>query len=200
MPSIAITGVIGSGKSFFLRKFATSLNAIFFSADEENSRLLESDERVKEEIISQLGSDCYRSDGSPDREHLFKHLQVDPESRHTLEMILHPRIEKAWKPLALEHRWPERSFFLAEIPLLYENKKDSFFDKSIVIGCSDKIRMGRLAKGRGISPSRSRQWVSLQQSQDEKTTRSDMLVWNDGSEELMNRQIKHISSLMAHGA
>ena len=200
MPSFAITGVIGSGKSFILKKLAAMLNAVLFSADEENTRLLDSDQRVKEEIISRLGSSCYRPDGSPDREHLFQLIHRDREARHTLEMIMHPRIEDSWKPLSQKHRYPEDSFFLAEIPLLYEKKKESFFDKTIVVGSSVSIREKRLAEGRGIKSSRSREWSALQQFQDEKATRADLLLWNDGSEELLDRQARHISAMMARSS
>jgi dephospho-CoA kinase len=196
MPSLAVTGVIGSGKSLLLRKLADLLKATAFSADEENRRLLDGDARVREAIISQLGSSCYGHDGKADREELFRLIQTDPMARNTLEGILHPRISGVWRPLAEEHRRPGSAFFLAEIPLLHEKGLGIFFDKTIAVGCSDRVRFVRLAKGRHILKSKSRQWISLQQSQDEKAAKADFLIWNDGSEQQLDRQVKYLSTLL----
>ncbi len=196
MPSLAVTGIIGSGKSIVLRTLSSLLGATEFSADKENRRLLDGDARVREAIISQLGSSCYGPDGKANREELFRIIQADPMARNTLESILHPRIREAWSPLAEDHRRPGKRFFLAEIPLLHEKGLGHFFDKTIVAGCSDGVRLERLSKNRGISPSRSRQWISLQQSQDEMVPKADYLLWNDGSEQQLDRQVKYLSTLI----
>ncbi len=200
MPSLAVTGVIGSGKSLVLAKLAGLLRATSFSADEENRRLLAGDAGVREAITSQLGSSCYGQDGKADRKELFRLIQIDPAAKHTLEGILHPRIREAWSPLAEEHRRTGSPFFLAEIPLLYEKGLGHFFDKTIVAGCSDGVRLERLSKNRGIPPSRSRQWISLQQSQEEMAAKADFLLWNDGSEQQLERQVRYLSTLLDSNA
>ena len=195
MPSLAITGIIGSGKSIALALLSQLLNATSFSADEENRRQLEGPE-VRQLIRSLLGDSCYDSEGKPDRPQISKLITSDPAARTALESILHPRLERIWRPLAEGHRQVPGSFFVAEIPLLYEKGLESFFDKTIVIGCSDSVRKERLEQGRSISPSESSEWMKIQQPQHEKLFRADHLIWNDGSHRSLELQIHLLSSLL----
>ena len=105
---------------------------------------------------------------------------------------MHPRLESLWRPLAEQHKGKKSSFFVAEIPLLYEKRLTSYFDKVLVIGCSDSIRNSRLSYNRSISKGLAEQWLSIQQSQAEKTALADHLFWNDGSEESLNCQISQL--------
>jgi dephospho-CoA kinase len=195
MPSLALTGNIGSGKSVALDLLVSliqeaGMTAVRFSADEENRTLLERDPEVRELIRSSLGADCYTPDGLPNRETISLRISTDPQARNTLEGILHPRLEKIWKPLAAAHRPPNQTFFVAEIPLLYEKGLFSFFDKVLVVGCSDSIRKERLLKSRSVSAAKADEWLALQQPQNEKISQADHLLWNDGTLETLKGQIR----------
>ena len=194
MPSLALTGNIGSGKTAALDLFVSliqqaGITALRFSADEENRTLLERDLEVRELIRSSLGGDCYTLDGLPHRETISLRIFSDPQARNTLEGILHPRLERIWKPLAEAHRLPEKTFFVAEIPLLYEKGLPSFFDNVLVVGCSDSIRKERLLRSRLVSAEKADEWMSLQQPQSEKISQTDQLLWNDGNLGTLKGQI-----------
>jgi dephospho-CoA kinase len=160
-----------------------------FSADEANRTLLETDPEVRKLIRSSLGAHCYTSDGLPNRETISVRISANPEARNTLEGILHPRLERIWKPLAEAHRLPDQTFFIAEIPLLYEKGLSIFFDKVLVVGCSDSIRKERLLKSRSVSAAKADEWLALQQPQNEKISQADHLLWNDGTVDTLSRQI-----------
>ncbi len=194
MPSLALTGNIGSGKTAALDLLVSliqeaGITALRFSADEENRTLLEKDPEVMDLIRSSLGAHCYTSDGLPNRETISVRISANPEARNTLEGILHPRLERIWKPLAEAHRLPDQTFFIAEIPLLYEKGLSSFFDKVLVVGCSDSIRKERLLKSRSVSAAKADEWLALQQPQNEKISQADHLLWNDGTVDTLSRQI-----------
>ena len=144
------------------------------------------------EIASALGKEYLDSTGFPDRVKLSSLISADEEARKVLEGIMHPRLESVWRPLAEQHQGKKSSFFVAEIPLLYEKELSSYFDKVLVIGCSGGIRKSRLKDNRSISNSQAEQWLSIQQSQDEKTARADHLFWNDGSTNSLNHQISQL--------
>ena len=182
MPSLAITGTIGSGKSLLLHKLGTLLGAKTFSADEENRRLLDHDPEVKKLILSHFGEISYLTDGTANRKALFELICHDPGARQVLESILHPRLEAVWKPLAEIFHENSDFYFLAEIPLLYEKKLEVCFDKTIVVGCSDSVRRKRLQGLRSLSMTESDAWLKLQVPQDIKVTRAHYLLWNDGTE------------------
>ncbi|MFZ0615057.1 MAG: dephospho-CoA kinase [Chthoniobacterales bacterium] len=195
MPSLALTGNIGSGKTAALDLLVSliqesGITALRFSADEENRTLLERDPEVRQLIRSSLGGDCYTPEGLPNRETISLRISSDPQARKTLEGILHPRLEKIWKPLAATHRLPDQTFFVAEIPLLYEKGLSSFFDKVLVVGCSDSIRKERLLKSRSVSAAKANEWLALQQPQNDKISQTDHLLWNDGTLETLRVQIR----------
>jgi dephospho-CoA kinase len=194
MPSLALTGNIGSGKTAALDLLVSliqdsGITALRFSADEENRTLLERDPEVRQLIRSSLGGDCYTPEGLPNRDTISLRISSDPQARKTLEGILHPRLEKIWKPLAAAHRLPIQTFFVAEIPLLYEKGLSSFFDKVLVVGCSDSIRKERLLKSRSVSAAKANEWLALQQPQNDKISQADHLLWNDGTVDTLSRQI-----------
>jgi dephospho-CoA kinase len=194
MPSLALTGNIGSGKTAALDLLVSliqdsGITALRFSADEENHTLLERDPEVRQLIRSSLGGDCYTPEGLPNRDTISLRISSDPQARKTLEGILHPRLEKIWKPLAAAHRLPIQTFFVAEIPLLYEKGLSSFFDKVLVVGCSDSIRKERLLKSRSVSAAKANEWLALQQPQNDKISQADHLLWNDGTVDTLSRQI-----------
>ena len=195
MPSLALTGTIGSGKTTALELIILGLQssgipAIHFSADKENRRLLEMDPDVKNRIISLLGPMAFTPDGKPDREMISQVIVTDPNKKEKLEEILHPRLEQIWKPLAQQHHSPSNAFFVAEIPLLYEKGLDRFFDKVLVVACSHSQRKDRLIKSRSIIPEKAEEWTALQLPQDEKISQANHLLWNDGSPHALKHQIQ----------
>lgn len=195
MPSLALTGNIGSGKTSALELLVhmiqeAGIPAVRFSADEENRTLLEKDPQVMDLIKSSLGADCYTPDGLPNRETISLRISTDRQARNTLEAILHPRLERIWKPLAATHHLTNQTFFVAEIPLLYEKGLSNFFDKVLVVGCSDSIRKERLMKNRSVSGAKADEWLALQQPQNDKISQADHLLWNDGNLETLNGQIR----------
>lgn len=195
MPSLALTGNIGSGKTSALDLLVSLLEecgipALRYSADEENRRLLETDQEAKRLIIELLGPESYTPEGAPNREMIFRSITRDPEAKKKIENILHPRLERVWKTLAEAHHTPSDTFFVAEIPLLYEKDLFRFFDKVLVVGCSDPHRKERLMKSRSVKPETAEEWMALQQSQEEKILKADYLLWNDGSIESLKRQIQ----------
>jgi dephospho-CoA kinase len=202
MPALAITGNIGSGKSAALKFLSLILapmapEIICFSADKENRRLLDEDREVREEIRSQLGTDCYLADGTADRMRIFRIITSNSLAKKKLESILHPRLERLWKPLAEQFRMEKERFFIAEIPLLYEKELETFFNRTLLIGCSVGIRRGRLEQHRSITSSDASRWDNLQHSQESKFPKADHLLWNDGSQQIMTLQLRHFVSTLS---
>ena len=194
MPALAITGSIGSGKSLVLKELGRVLKAATFCADDENKHLLDEDDEVKSLIKTQFGGNFYLQNGSADRRALFALISRDVSARRQLESILHPRLQALWKPAAEKYSLDPKNFFIAEIPLLFENKLEVFFDKTIVVGCSDRVRKERLQQLRSISAAEAAAWLTIQTSQDSKISKADHLLWNDGTLDLLHSQITLLAS------
>lgn len=194
MPSLAITGTLGSGKSTLLGELSRHLckqgfQVTSYSADNDNRLLLEKDEEARDQIASYLGKEYLDPRGIPDRIKLAALVSKDQDARKTLEGIMHPRLASRWRPQAESNRGKKSSFFVAEIPLLYEKQLSGYFDSVLVIGCSDVIRRSRLKTNRSISNDQADRWLFIQQSQDQKIDRGDHLFWNDGLPDSLNRQL-----------
>jgi dephospho-CoA kinase len=202
MPSLAITGTLGSGKSLLLSQLLSvlsekGLHVQSYSADKENRRLLAEDQEVRQEIKSRLGREILDEEGRPDRGKLSALVSNDDSARKALEDILHPRLEKQWRPTAQQHRGAGSSFFIAEIPLLYEKGLEQFFDAVLVICSSDSTRKSRLQSNRLISAEQVDLWLSIQQTQDQKISLADHLFWNDGSSGSLKRQLPQLLRYLA---
>jgi len=196
MPSIAVTGTIGSGKSLALTFLEQILPSATYNADIENRHLLDHDKQVHEHIRKEFGDACLDSMGRPDRKRLFELITSNHSAKTLLEEILHPRLEKIWKPLALKSKGVKNVFFIAEIPLLYEKGLDRFFDRTILIACSDSVRKERLHQKRQLTHQETSAWLKHQISQDEKINLADHLIWNDASEHALDLQIRKLLPLL----
>jgi dephospho-CoA kinase len=202
MPSLAITGSLGSGKSLLLRELTAHLlrkgfEVACYSADEENRRLLREDNEVCGEIARRLGTECLDLQGFPDRAKLRDLITRDPSARELLEKIMHPRLERVWRPQAERHQGGKSAFFVAEIPLLYERGLSGYFDRVLVIGCSEDIRRARLASHRSIPREEADRWLAMQQSQERKITLADHLLWNDGPSDSLTLQLSQLPRYLA---
>ena len=197
MPSIAVTGTIGSGKSLITASLSKLLPSVTYSADQDNTLLLESDPDVKREILSLIGTEAYCPDGMPDRTFLRKSILSSPERKEGLEAILHPRLRARWESLAWEFRRIPDRFLIAEMPLLFENNLENRFDVTVTVACSHEIRCKRLENGRSMTPVEVVSWTSSQLSQDDKIARANHVLWNDGSLNALESQVTRLATLLS---
>ncbi|HYK24433.1 MAG TPA: dephospho-CoA kinase, partial [Candidatus Acidoferrum sp.] len=161
MPAIGITGGISTGKSTFcdcLREIVPA--AKFFDADQAARLLVELPE-VKQEILGQFGSDVFSPDGDLNRTRLRAIVFADATKRRALELILHPRIRRQWMAEAKKHR-NSPDFFFADIPLLYETGGERWCERVVVVACSRKVQLDRLAKRTSLKGSEAEQMLNSQ--------------------------------------
>ena len=190
MPTIAVTGGIGSGKSTFTRLLAGLLGAPTFDADTCARRLLAEDAAVAAEVRLAFGAEVFDAAGRPERGALRGIVFAeDPAPRHALEAILHPRVRAAWQGWMRERlQSAPDTALLVEIPLLYETGGEAFFDHAIVIGCRLATQMSRLTGGRRLPETTARRIIASQWDLSEKIRLCDHLVWNDGPESCLHAQ------------
>jgi dephospho-CoA kinase len=194
MPAIGITGGISTGKSTFcdcLREILPS--AKFFDADLAARSLAELPE-VKQEILSQFGSEVFSPTGDLNRAKLRAIVFSNATKRRALEQILHPRIRRQWMAQAERHR-DSPDFFFADIPLLYETGGETWCERVVVVACSRKVQLGRLAKRLSLRDSEAEQIINSQMAIEEKIKRADHVVWNNGDRARLVEQAKSLVAL-----
>jgi len=194
MPAIGITGGISTGKSTFcdcLREIMPA--AKFFDADLAARSLAELPE-VKQEILGQFGSGVFSPNGDLNRTKLRAIVFTDATKRRALEQILHPRIRRQWMAEAEKHR-NSPDFFFADIPLLYETGGETLCERVVVVACSRKVQLDRLAKRKFLKGSEAEQMLNSQMALDEKIKRADHVVWNNGDRATLMEQAKDLVAL-----
>jgi dephospho-CoA kinase len=194
MPAIGITGGISTGKSTFcdcLREILPS--AKFFDADLAARSLAELPE-VKQEILSQFGSEVFSPTGDLNRAKLRAIVFSNATKRRVLEQILHPRIRRQWMAQAERHR-DSPDFFFADIPLLYETGGETWCERVVVVACSRKVQLGRLAKRLSLRDSEAEQIINSQMAIEEKIKHADHVVWNNGERARLVEQAKSLVAL-----
>ncbi len=195
VPSIGITGGIATGKSSFMKALRVLLPAAhFFDADEMARALTREDERVLAEIRNQFGSEVFYASGQLNRAALRAMVFGAPEKRRALEQILHPRIREHWAGEANKHR-SSTSFFIADIPLLYETGGETFCDRVVVVACSEETQMQRLMKRTGMDRVSAGAIIAAQLELAEKMRRADHVVWNNGPEAALAEQARLLVNL-----
>ena len=190
MPAIGITGGISTGKTSFrecLRKLIPA--AAFFDADLAVRELTDRDPEVRGLIEKEFGASLYSGSGDLNRAALRAIVFADAEKKRALEQILHPRIRRQWSLEADNCRNSTRLFF-ADIPLLYETGGETLCDRVVVVACSPRVQLERLVARTGIETAAAQQMISSQMPLNEKISRSDHVVWNNGGREVLAEQAR----------
>ena len=194
MPAIGITGGISTGKSTFCDCLQEILPAAkFFDADLAARSLAELPE-VKKEILGQFGSGVFSATGDLNRAKLRAIVFDNPTKRRALEQILHPRIRRQWMAQAERHRNSPDLFF-ADIPLLYETGGETLCERVVVVACSHKVQLDRLAQRKFLKGSEAEQMINSQMALEEKIKRADHVVWNNGERATLMEQARELVAL-----
>jgi len=194
MPAIGITGGISTGKSTFCDCLQEILPAAkFFDADLAARSLAELPE-VKKEILGQFGSGVFSATGDLNRAKLRAIVFDNATKRRALEQILHPRIRRQWMAQAERHRNSPDLFF-ADIPLLYETGGETLCERVVVVACSHKVQLDRLAQRKFLKGSEAEQMINSQMALEEKIKRADHVVWNNGERATLMEQTRELVAL-----
>lgn len=197
MPAIGITGGIATGKTAFCDCLREILpDADFFNADEAARTLVDVPE-VRKEIRRAFGPGVFSVAGDLNRDRLRTIVFADATKRRLLERILHPRIRRQWRAEARRHR-NSPDFFIADIPLLYEAGGENLCDRVVVVACSYKVQLARLAQRMSLKEAEAEQMIKSQMPLEEKTRRADHVVWNNSDRAMLADQARFLAALWQH--
>ena len=191
MLKVAITGNIGSGKSYVCTLFQR-LGIPVFDSDAEAKRLYYRPE-IREAITTRFGQDMYLADGTLDRKRLAGLLFSDPCALGFVESILYP-VLNAWFAEWADQQ--EAPFVLYESALIFEKHLESMFDAVIVVSASEETRMRRVMLRDHCTEEQVRSRMTLQWPQAEKVTLADYVVVHEEDDEdaFLMEQISKINS------
>jgi dephospho-CoA kinase len=190
MTTLGLTGGLGMGKTT-AAQFLRERGAQIVDTDELARQLVQPGQPSLSEIQMVFGKNIVAPNGELRRDELARIAFSDAIARKKLEAILHPRIKERW--LAQIKTWRKENHALAVvvIPLLFETKAESQFDKIICVACSAPTQRNRLLE-RGWTLEQIEQRIAAQWPVEQKIARADFVVWTDGVLDAHARQIEHI--------
>jgi dephospho-CoA kinase len=142
-------------------------------------------------IRNLFGNEVIASDGTLLRDRLATIVFADAAGRKRLQDILHPRIAELWRQQIESWRDEGKSSAVVVIPLLFETGCESEFDAVVCVACLAVTQRQRLAS-RGWSPAEVSRRIDAQLPIELKIARSDHVVWNEGSLDVIGAQLSRI--------
>lgn len=180
---IAITGCIGSGKTYILNKINELYGYDIFSAD-VIAKSSYDDENVKNKLHEVFK--CVIN-GKVDK-NLIKE-KLNDTNIEVLNNIIHPYVKKQIKNIKSNY---ENNIAFIEVPLLFESKMEDIFDASLVVSTNEKIRHLRL-KNRNPEVYKSMlKLEKFQLSNDEKVKRATYVLISSDDENSNLKQLDNI--------
>ncbi|WP_275287713.1 dephospho-CoA kinase [Halomonas elongata] len=179
---IGVTGGIASGKSTVARAFAR-YGIPWVDADDIARDIVAPGEPALDEIRRRHGADILLEDGSLDRRALRDIIFADEAERRWLESVTHPRIRARLGERLASFRQGDVPYGLLVSPLLFESGQRELVDRCLVIDVPESLQIERTARRDGVDEAQARAIVAAQMPRDERLSRADDILTNDGNEQ-----------------
>lgn len=177
---IAITGGIGSGKSFVCRKLAER-GVQVYDCDKAAKRLMRSSTTLQQELNRVVGTDVFPN-GKLDKALLSKFIVSSDDNAQKIDAVVHPAVARDFLDSGME--WLESA-------ILFEAAFHArvHFDYIVCVSAPLEVRIQRVMKRDGINRDKALGWINRQIPQEEKVAQSDFIIENDGQEDRLDEQI-----------
>lgn len=189
LKKIAITGSIASGKST-VSSYLKQKNAYIVDADEIGHQLLNIHSSIGQQIIDLLGRGVV-TDGRLDRKKIALIVFNDRVKLKALEKIIHPQILQEIEAKYENLDKDKFSYFVVDIPLLYEMKHEKFYDYVLLVDSKEELCKKRFEK-QGFLPKEYNLRMKNQISLEDKRLRADFIIPNNGSLEMLENEIEKV--------
>lgn len=176
MISIAITGGIGSGKSY-VSDLLQKRGIPIYNTDDEAKRLMLSDEVIRQDLIALLGADVYM-DGVLNKALLASYLFADADNAARVNAIVHPRVKADFYRWLSEHQDCEMAGL--ESAILFEAGFEDTVDVIVMVYAPEALRIERAMKRDHATERQIRARMSAQMDDEEKCRMSHFVIRNDG--------------------
>jgi len=175
MLKVGVTGGIGSGKSYVCEVFKT-LGIPVFNADETARFLMENDEALAADIRRLLGNEVY-TNGKLDSKKVSTIVFLDPDKLKKLNALVHPATIKYAK------RWMDNQsapYVVKEAAIFFETGSNKDMNVMIGVSAPKEIRIQRVMDRSDMTREKVLAIMSQQMNEDEKMSKCDFVIINDG--------------------
>ena len=185
---IGITGGIASGKSV-VTDFLRSQGYQVIDADQVVHELQKPGGRLYQVLLSEFGTEILLADGQLDRKKLGTLLFSRP---NLLEKSSRLQNDIIREELALKRNQlaaTEELFFM-DIPLLFEQEYEDWFDQVWLVDVSKDTQLERLMTRNNLSQEEAQRRIAAQLSLEEKRQRAEIVIDNNGALSATLKQVQ----------
>ena len=191
MISIAITGGIGSGKSYVCQLLA-EMGIPMYDADSQAKELMITDEIIRRQLIDLLGDDVYLN-GQLNKRLLADYLFADETHAATINGIVHPRVRHHFTEWLKAHAMCEVAGL--ECAILFESGFQDTVDVVITVSAPYDVRLQRAMKRDNATAGQIQARMDMQMPEEDKIKQSRFVINNDGVAPLLP-QLASITSTL----
>lgn len=182
MKRIGLTGGIGSGKSTVAAVFAT-LGIPCYDSDRRAKELMLEKESLRTFLIQHFGPEVIQNhqlQSSIISNVVFEH----PEMLEKLNGAVHPEVGKDFDSWCEEQTSP---YVLKEAALLFESGSWKNLDAIVCVTAPEALRIERVMQRNGFSREQVKARIQNQMPEEEKVSRSQFVIENDGHRSLIEQ-------------
>ena len=191
MKRIAITGNIGSGKSWVCELWKQHFAIPVYNSDDAAKRMyFEPD--VRQQLVKRFGDVFYLSDTELNRKLVADLIFSNETAQRDLEGILYPALFVDFG------RWTERqnaTYVLFESALIFEKRLEKQFDAVVMVSASEATRLRRAMRRDHCDEATVRTRMGKQWPEEGKRLLSDYVIWHelDDEDEALLEQIVRVN-------
>ena len=179
---VAITGGIGSGKSYVCRRLERHGIRVY-DCDTAAKRLMRDSDELREALRQLVGDEVYVGNVLQ-KPVMARFLLKSEANKQAVNDVVHPAVARDFE---------ESGYTWLESAILFDSGFDmrTRFDYIICVTAPLEVRIRRVMKRDGISRQQALEWIQRQLPQDEVRARSDFEIVNDGKANI-EKQIETI--------
>ena len=183
---IAITGTIAAGKTTVAILFRRRGIPVF-NADQYAKRSLYQGSVCYEKILEVFGDDATSASGDIDPKKLAEIIFQDNNKREQLNAIVHPFVLEGMQKFFITNL--QQPIICAEVPLLFETGWNQYFDRTVVVTCSEEITIQRMMEERNYTLEEAKARLSMQIPAEKQIAMADKVIYNEGDLKELDSQI-----------
>lgn len=169
MVKVAVTGGIGSGKSYVCRLIERR-GIHVYDCDSAAKRIMASSDEIKAALCRVVGDDVL-SEGRIDKAVLASYLLKSEKNAQQINRIVHPAVAEDF--ISSGYSW-------MECAILFSSGFDKLVDKVVCVTAPLEVRVDRIVRRDNISRDNALEWIVRQMPQEKVKTLSDYEIVNDG--------------------
>lgn len=170
---VGLTGGIGSGKSTIAQMFE-KLGIPVYVSDKQAQILIETDENIKQKIISVFGENAYIN-GKYNRKYVAEIVFNNKDKLRSINEIVHPAVALHFEKWKQKQQAP---YVIKEAAILFESGAYRHCDYIITVTAPEPERIRRVIERDGVTEQSVRERMNNQWNDDQKIKLSNEFINN----------------------